>query len=218
MLSRIRRLFGRGNLPETDRQLEQLLDDVRRDPSEFPLSDLRPVLIPSPILATDKWIGPFHYFPELPISLTWVFLRPNQTMIYPTHDGAAALDARGIDWRAAAREALARDFQVRPWTREFQGESGEVEGAALVHDDGLGPSRLLFSRRLLAHFQDGFTFLVPERTVALVLGATASADVRASIGRFVEESFGHADEPMSTSGFRHESLLAALDAVGEGST
>jgi hypothetical protein len=216
MMKRVRKIFSRTAFSGADLQLEQLRDDLQQDPSEFPLSDLRPALIPSPILATGNWIGPFHYFPELPVSLTWVVLRPNETMIYLTDNAAAALEARGIDWRAAARDALVKDFLTRPWTYEFSGALGEAEGVALIHEDGLGPTRLLCSRRLLEHFLDGFTFYIPERSVAVVLGTNASAYVRASIDQFVAESFGHADVPMSTFGFGHQTLLTALDAVGEG--
>jgi hypothetical protein len=156
------------------------------------------------------------YFSELPLSMTWVFLRPRHTMMYLTHDRAASLDDEGIDWRTTAREALARDYEARPWTNEFRGESGELEGVALLHDDGAGPSRLICSRRLLKHFPEGFTFFVPDRSFALVLGSTASADVRASIERAVANHFEHADVPMTTSGYDYQALLAALDSVGEG--
>jgi hypothetical protein len=216
MMGRLRKFFGGASLRGTDLQREQLRHDLQRDPSEFPLADLRPALIPSPVLATGNWIGPFHYFPELPVSLTWVFLRPNETMIYLTNEAAAALDAQGIDWRASARAALVEDFQTRPWTYEFRGALGEAEGVALIHEDGLGPTRLLCSRRLLEHFRDGFRFYVPERSVAVVLGTNASAYVRASVDQFVAESSGHADVPMPTLGFEHQTLLTALDAVGEG--
>jgi hypothetical protein len=212
----IRTLLGRRNRSDPERQLEQLREDLRREPSEFALDTLRPVLIPSPILATGTWVGPYHHFADLPVSLTWAHLRPNQTMIYLSHDAVASLDGRGIDWRTIARDALAGDFHARPWTHEFRNESGEMEGIALMHADGLGPSRLLCSRRLLQQFGEGFEFFVPERSCALVLGSNASVDVRASVESVVTQCLEHADVPMSGLGFGHQALLSALDAVGEG--
>lgn len=209
-------MVGREDQQKPEQQFEHLREDLRRDASDFPLSDLRPVLIPSPILATGKWVGPFHYFSHLPVSLTWAYLRPGQTMIYLAHDTVASLEARGVDWRAAARDALNRDFQARPWSHEFRNESGTAEGFALMHEDGLGPSRLLCTRGLLRNFPEGFQFFVPERSCAFVLRRTASAAVRASLEQVVTKCFERADVPMSTSGFRHQELVAALDSIGEG--
>jgi hypothetical protein len=64
MTSLIRKLFGREKLSETDRDLKQLIHDIRRDPKDFPISDLRPILVPSEVLATDEWIGPSHTSPS----------------------------------------------------------------------------------------------------------------------------------------------------------
>jgi hypothetical protein len=56
----IRRLLGRRDPSDPEQQLKQLREDLRREPSEFALDTLRPVLIPSPILATGTWVGPYH--------------------------------------------------------------------------------------------------------------------------------------------------------------
>jgi hypothetical protein len=211
----LRRLAGRSTRTQPDQQLQQLREDLRRGAAEFPLEDLRPVLIPSPILATGRWVGPFHHFPELPVSLTWAYLRPSQTMIYLSHELVAMLDSRGIDWRSTARDALVREFGSRPWTRELRDSSGALEGIALMHEDGLGPSRLICSRRLLRQFPDGFEFFVPERSCAFLVGSSASAETRSRIEHVVRQCFEHAEVPMSTSGFGHEALLSALDGAGE---
>jgi len=141
MLTWLCQLFRRGSV---DPALAQLQRDVRASPSEFPIGDLRPVLIPSPILAHKSWIGPKHYFENLPVSLTWAYLRPENTMMYLSFDSAEALDAKRIDWRLHSKEAAQREFAEPLWTHEFKGESDSVEAVALFHSDGLGPSRLLF--------------------------------------------------------------------------
>jgi hypothetical protein len=84
-----------------------------------------------------------------------------------------------------------------------------------MHHDGLGPSRLLRARELVAQFPGGFTFFVPERSCAIVLASTASADVVAKVEQVVEKCFAAADVPMSKSGYRHEMLIAALSGAGE---
>src|SRR5438093_12675020 len=98
-MRRNRRLVGRDGPPDPKQQLEQLREDLRGDSSEFPITDLRPVLIPSAILAPGTWVGPYHYFSGLPISLTWAYLRPNQTMMYLSDRAVASLEKRRVDCR-----------------------------------------------------------------------------------------------------------------------
>lgn len=196
-------------------QLEQLRNDLDVDPTSFPLDDLRPALIPSPILETGRWVGPYHYFPDLPVSLTWAFLRPQQTMMYLSTAAADAFDSKGIDWRTTARLALAREFDTHPWTHEFHNERGDLEAVVLLHDDGLGPSRLIMYRRLAQQFPTGFIVFVPERSCALVMSAKASAEVRDSVEKAVHRCFTGAEVPMSERGYDHTLLREALDRVGE---
>src|SRR2546423_3143764 len=164
MVDRLRRLLLGPGTSVADRDTGRALNQMRRDvkqgrKNELPLADLRPVLIPSPILAHGKWVGPYHYFPELPVSLTWAYLRPHGTLLYLSQNVAESLDQHAADWRRKAREALTRDFGLKPWTHVFPGASGAPEAVALMHDDGLGPSRLLCAHELGAQFPGGFTLL-----------------------------------------------------------
>ena len=84
-----------------------------------------------------------------------------------------------------------------------------------MHDDGLGPSRLICAPQLLAYFPTGFAFFVPERSCALLLATAASVVVVSKVEQVVKECFAAADVPMSTSGFGHEALIAALTKAGE---
>jgi hypothetical protein len=181
---------------------------------ERPAEDLRPVLIPSPILAMINWPGPRRHFPDLPVSLTWAFLMPD-AMLYLSASRASALDAAGVDWRGMSRSALVRDFERRPWSREFRNEQGDLEAVALMHEDGLGPSRLICCNRLLRTFSDGFSFFVPERGTALVLSARAGRDVRERIHGLAHDILSHAEVPMSEAPFDHALLRAALERVSE---
>ena len=196
-------------------QLEQMRSDLDLDSTSFPADDLRPVLIPSPILEAGDWVGPYHHFPDLPLSLTWVFLRPQHTMRYLSTKAAAAFDAKGVNWRATARLALVKEFENHPWTHEFRSETGDVEAVGLLHADGLGPSRLIMCRALARHFGEGFLFFAPERYSAFVLSANASAKVRDNVGRAVHQYFSGADVPMSESGYSHALLREALERADE---
>lgn len=198
-----------------DAQLRQLCNDVERDPTSFSIEDLRPVLVPTPIFETGRWVGPYFHFADLPVSLTWAFLRPQQTMMYLSTAAVTAFEAKSIDWRAAARFALAREFDSHPWTHAFNNPRGELEAVAFMHEDGLGPSRLIMYHKLKQRFPLGFTIFVPERSCALLVSAKASTEVRASVEKAVHGCFTAADVPMSESGYDHTLLKEALDRASE---
>jgi hypothetical protein len=84
-----------------------------------------------------------------------------------------------------------------------------------VHEDGLGPSRLICFTELLRLFPSGFHVFVPERAAAFVLSSTASAAVREQVSRAVAACDQHADVPMGTEGYGHDTLGRCLKAAGE---
>lgn len=180
-----------------------------------PLSQLRPVLIPSSVFDGGVWVGPYNQFRDLPVSLTWAYLCPGNTMLYLSQKSLRTLTASRADWRKSARDALHGEFLARPWTHHFTGPSGDVEAVAMLHEDGLGPSRLMFVTELLQHFPSGFDFFVPERAAACVLSRGASEIVREKIAKVVFACHQQADVPMGTNGFRHEVLARCLESAGE---
>jgi hypothetical protein len=212
MLDRLRQFFQR---PSRDPALAQMRRDIGAHPSSYPIEDLRPVLIPSPILELEDWIGPKHHFGSLPVSLTWAYLRPENTMMYLSFDAAASLEARGIDWRVCAKQAVQQHFVQQLWTHEFTGESGAVEAVALLHSDGLGPSRLLCLEELRRKLPDGFLWSVPERSCALVISKTASRQVRGKVVTAIERCYASADVPMSKEEFLDEELSGVVRGLAE---
>jgi len=209
MLSWLRKLIYHSKEDLNSRQLNQLASDIGSDSTHFPIEDLRPVLIPSSIFEAGRWIGPFHYFRALPVSLTWAFMRPEETMLYLDHEAAAAFETKGVDWRQEARKRLAEEFERRPWSHEFR-NGGEIEAVAMMHDDGLGPSRLIMYNQIAARFPQGFSFFVPERSCALVIGNDATAKIKESVEITVQRCFSAADVPMSKNAYDHILLKQAL--------
>src|SRR5262245_2197377 len=216
MFSWLQKLMPWSSKDSGVKQLEQFLADVRADSTGFSVADLRPVLVPSAIFEAGRWIGPYHHFPALPVSLTWAFLRPQQTMLYLAHDAAAALEAKGIDWRSTARATLVKEFERHPWTHEYRNDRGKVEGMGMIHEDGLGPSRLIMYSRFAQQFPQGFSFFVPERSCAIVIANDASSQVRAAVEAAVRGYFSAADVPMSESAYDHTLLRRALSEAHEG--
>lgn len=217
MFRRIRELlFGASPAEAAQRaQLDQLVRNLQEGTGGLPLCDLRPVLIPSSIFDKGWWIGPYHHFPALPVSLTWAYLCPENTMQYLTDDAAARLTAEGIDWRTSSREALRADFDREPWSRASRTEEGALGAVALLHDDGLGPSRLLCYDGLLKLFPDGFQLYVPDRYSAFLLSNTAPPAFLDGVTHSVRHVHQNAGVPMSLDPHAHSLLREALASAGE---
>lgn len=217
IFNRFRRMMQGSTPSAADRMdldaLNQMRTDLKeaRHGGEFLVTDLRPVLIPTTIFSGGGWPGPYRYFDELPVSLTWAFLRPHNTMLYLSHNAAADFERRGIDWRRESHEASWQGFRSQLWTHEFKGKSDRPEAVAFMHRDGLGPSRLLHATELLAIFPSGFQAFVPERSCAFVLDVKASPDIASKVERVVAGCFRDGTAPVSPTGFSNEALREALD-------
>jgi hypothetical protein len=190
--------------------LAQLRADLDAAPTDWPIDNLRLVLIPSSILSKGMWLGPFDYFPDLPVSATWAYIRPHQTMTYLSSAVARELEGRGIDWRGSGTANSRADFCRQPFTHEFRGPSGGIEAVAMFHEDGLGPSRLLCLDELLEVLPNGFDFFVPERSTALLISTTASDDIRNEILQVVQQALEVADVPMASEPFSWKILQSRL--------
>jgi len=212
----LKRIFGgaRAEKERIDgllRQLKQMRGDLGQD---LPLADLRPVLIPSSILEGGDWFGPHHYFSKLPVSLTWAYMRSENTMQYLSRDHASKLTADGIDWRSVARSALYEDSKKRPWMSR-RNPNDESVGVAAVLQDDLGATRLLCFDQLCSIFPNGFRFFVPERYTAFVLADDSPADIEAQLVGMVQQTRRNADVPMSLEPFSHVLLREVLVEAGE---
>lgn len=218
MLHRLREwLFGtsQSEAARITRMLDQLKRDVEAGPAQMPLESLRPVLIPSSIFESGNWPGPHHHFPVLPVSLTWAFLRPENTMQYLFEESANQLSAAGHNWRGLAQKALMEDFEREPWTDELKNSDGTIGAVILNHADGLGPSRLYCYRQLIERLPDGFQIFVPARNIAFLLLPSASAQVQAELQRCVRQVHQEAGVPMSLEPHDHRLLRTALESAGE---
>jgi hypothetical protein len=91
------------------------------------------------------------------------------------------------------------------WTHEFKGEDGKLFAVAMMHPDGLGPSRLLLEDALDKQFADGYLVALPEMSCAFALSKAASAPQRTKIDEVVERCF-HGTRPL-VRGLHDPSLL-----------
>lgn len=212
MLNFIKRLIGIGPSKSQIEQMMQQLQQMKADlGADLPIAELRPVLIPSSIFSHSGWFGPYHYFDSIPLSLTWAYMRPNNTMQYLMTAKAEELTASGVDWKREARARLEADVLAKPWQMRRDKQDDRVVLAVL--QDEIGVSRLLCLDILLDMFPDGFEFYAPNRYCSIVVSPHASdkdrEDVRQMVGQALKFDVAMSDQP-----HRHQLLVSYLSESG----
>lgn len=85
----------------------------------------------------------------------------------------------------------------RTWTHEKRDKDGRLIWVAMMHDDGLGSSRLLCFEEVSAAFPHGYLVALPDRSCGLAVSAGANTAERREFDDMVERSFAGATTPMS---------------------
>ena len=159
-------------------------------PETLNLDDLAPVLVPDSLFQAGEWPGPHELLDVPGLGVTWVILKPQQVKRWVDFDAQRYWDRQGVAWMDRAIQNLRKHSEGSDlWTHEYRRDDGFVFAVAMMHPDGVGPSRILLKDQLDRAFPDGYLVAVPERTCALVLSARASDTEYSKIEGVVEECF-----------------------------
>jgi hypothetical protein len=160
------------------------------------LRKLLPLLIPKAFAATGPWVGPVVELDTDGLDLTWAVHTPPHHINYLNRDMVAAWDEQGADWRAAATANLGRLAARRPWSGTLRDDAGRLILVVFLHEDGLGPSRLMVPGLLDDVFPDGYTVAIPELTCAVAVGrVSGDEDPRAE--EMIQACFANGTRPVS---------------------
>ena len=162
----------------------------------YALHDLYPILVPKAFAATGAWVGPVETLEVDGLDLSWgVHSAPNW-LDYLNHDMVASWEGQGVDWRAAATANLTRLAAAQPWSGELRDDAGRMILVVFLHEDGLGPSRLMVPGLLDEVFPDGYAVAIPELTCAVAVGrVSGDEDPRAE--QMIQECFANGTRPVS---------------------
>jgi hypothetical protein len=183
-------------MSDEQNQLEALRAGLRKAPPELEISDLFPVFVPASFFETGDWPGPYEILGIVGLGLTWAVLQPDQTMRYVDHEVQRHWEAKGVRWRDRAVENVLRQSAQQVWTHEFRREDGSLFAVAMMHSDGLGPSRLLLRKPLGRLFPDGYLVALPEMSCGLVLSTRVTPTERDKVERIVEGCFNDGTRPL----------------------
>ena len=188
------------------RQLQALRDALDVPASQVSLETVVPVFVPDE-LASRTWPGPVIPVKVPGLAITWAALTAEQTMRYVTDEMAKLWSAKGRDWRAESMEnlaALSEQLSSHSWVRE----DGSYSGLIMLHDDGIGPSRLLLSGWLEETFPEGYSCAIPERSVGVVVSEQASTAERQRVVDYVDHCYRNGTQPFIQGFFKPEQLVA----------
>lgn len=192
-----------------ERQLEALYRGVSKPHDQLPIEDLVPLLVPGSFMSSGHWPGPIETLGIPGLALTWAVLQPSQTMVYVNRDLVAHWESRGLEWRDAALANLRRLSAGRLCTHEFRDASGSLYAVACMHEDGVGPARLLLEDELDRLFPAGYLVAVPERSCGLALSARATSDEQAKLQDLAKTCYERGTAPL-IEGFHPAAALKIL--------
>jgi hypothetical protein len=177
-------------------QLIELRKAVAVKPSEHSIDNLFPILVPSSFFSKGDWIGPHEILHDSEIGLTWTILYSGQTMVYLNEEIRAHWESLGLLWRKQALENLKKKTE-NVWTHEYKRDNGDLYAVAMMHEDGLGPSRLFADRILRDAFPDGYKIAVPEMSVGMAISNTIREDEMKKIAVVLQKCFQDGTRPLS---------------------
>jgi len=186
-------------------QLKGLRKMLAAPADKIELRTVVPVFVPDG-MASPAWPGPVIPMRVPGLAVTWAALMPDQTMRYVTHDMTRRWDQGDRDWREIAMENLA-DLPGGLSSHSFVRQDGSYFGAIMLHTDGVGPSRLLLNGLLEETFPDGYSCAIPERSVGVVLSASATEEERAKVTEYIDGCYERGTRPFIKGSFSPEDLV-----------
>jgi hypothetical protein len=169
------------------------------------------VFVPTTFFASGNWPGPYACLRIREISLTWAVLLPDQTMRYVDFGMKEYWDAVSIDWKVLALQNLLEHSGDKPGTHELRRSNGEVYGIALMHPDGIGPSRLLLRDKLSAIFPGGYQVALPEMSCAYAFSVTLEKKELATVQNLVDNCYKKGTRPLAPGIYAPDDLLPEIE-------
>ena len=176
--------------------LSRLKKLLSTDPSDSDLNMVFPVIVPRSYFARGNWPGPHSLLRHPSLGLVWAILSESDAMLYVNFEQAESWERSGIDWRRQALKNLSESCSDQIWSHEKRTEDGELEYAVLMHDDGLGSSRLLLLDAVKTDAPSPTCVGLPDRSCAILFFEPADHSVATSPSELVEKMYKDATTPM----------------------
>lgn len=180
--------------------VDMLLAGLAVEPADRDLTRIVPVILPLEMLDV-SWPGPIERIGELPFCVAWATCGEMNSFYYVTEREAQYWDKKGLDWQAMALANLANMTADRPATGQKLDEEGLPFVKVLLHDDTLGPSRLLIPHLFDDILGADYEVAIPERTCAIAYRQRLSSSEASDVSNMINGCFERGTEPMSPERF-----------------
>lgn len=176
-----------------------------------------------PILEMAAWFDAdrkdaYQLVEGTPFAVAWTVLREPNVFNYLAQEGAAYLDAAGVNWRAIAYRNLEALARAEPANGQKEDEAGSVFIQVMLHGDSMGPSRLLVPYLLAGVFGEDYRVAIPEQTCAVAYRTNLRGDPAFVAETMVESCFAQGTTPMSSERFDPEIFWAPARMWLDGGT
>lgn len=199
MLSRFLDRLRRNAKQQT--ALEHLEAGRAVEPADRDLSRVVPIILPLELL-TSAWPRPIVQIGDLPFCAAWATCGEMNTFFYVTEHEAQFWEDAGIDWRSTALANLARISENRPASGEKLDEDGLPFLKVMLHEDAVGPSRLLLPHLFDEILGADYEVAMPEQTCAIAYRKNLSPDQEADVNGVINGCYEHGTEPVSAERFK----------------
>ena len=210
MLPKFSNWFGRKDKPTTPSQVLEVGDQA--EPADRDLTRLVPVIVPLELLNAG-WPGPIAQIGTLPFCIAWATCGEMNTFFYVTHREAQFWETAGIDWQAIAMENLSEMSAERPASGQKLDSAGVPFIKVMLHDDAVGPSRLLLPHLFENALGPDYRVAIPERTCAVAYRRKLLPQEAADVEGMINGCFEHGTEPMSPERFEADSFWGLAEAA-----
>ena len=164
--------------------------------------------MPRALVEAGDWPGPQTPLRAEGLALVWGLPDSKNSLVAIDAPRAALWDAEGTDWRARALANLRARTGPRIVTHG-QEEGGRLIAGVLMHDGGLGASRVLLAAELARKFPQGYRVAVPDRDCGLIAPADLSPELIARVRDTAAELYRRATHPIADGLFTPEELQTA---------
>lgn len=191
--------------------------DVRKQlalrPEELDRSKLLPIFVPASFFGYGNWPGPYELLNAEGLGLTWTILGEGQSMRYLDHRVRESWEADGFDWKAAARANLTKLAGVQGdghglCTHALPRQNQEIFCVAMMHPDGLGPSRLLLFDALRKLFPSGYRVALPEMSCGIAFDANLDDKETSSVQEMIDKCYRNGTRPLIPGSHSPDALIA----------
>lgn len=183
-------------------------------PADQDMSGLVPIIVPEELLDCGNWPGPIERIGQLPFALAWALWSRPHIFVYVSHEHVSIWKADDIAWQRLAFENLHRMSVDGPRSARKLDSDGQPFIQVLLHEDSLGPSRLLLPNHFDEVFEGDYLTAIPERTCAVLYRRRLSAADAAVVEGMIMGCYEHGTEPMRPDRIRPEDFWGPATRYG----